>query len=68
MIGLERDGNAEPCAVLLMNGADGQSAAGIIDGANQSLAEYQKIRHWFVWPEPDFPQDADAKADSFPHP
>jgi len=60
VIGLERDGNAEPCAVLLWNGADGNPAAAI-DGANQSLADYQKIRHSFLWPEPDFPRTPTQK-------
>jgi long-chain acyl-CoA synthetase len=60
VIGLERDGNAEPCAVLLLNGSDGNAAA-VIEAANQSLAEYQKIRHSFVWPEPDFPRTPTQK-------
>jgi len=60
VIGLERDGNAEPCAVLLLNGSGGNSAA-IIESANRSLAEYQKIRHWFVWSEPDFPRTPTQK-------
>src|SRR4029077_9127206 len=60
VVGLERDGNAEPCAVLLLNGFDGNPAAAI-EGANQSLAEYQKIRHSFVWPEPDFPRTPTQK-------
>jgi long-chain acyl-CoA synthetase len=60
VIGLERDGNAEPCAVLLLNGSNG-NAAGIIEGANRSLAEYQKMRHSFVWPEPDFPRTPTQK-------
>jgi long-chain acyl-CoA synthetase len=60
VIGLERDGNAEPCAVLLLNGSDGNPAAAI-EGANQSLAEYQRIRHSFLWPEPDFPRTPTQK-------
>ena len=60
VIGLERDGNAEPCAVLLLNGSDGNPAA-VIEGANRSLAEYQKIRHSFLWPEPDFPRTSTQK-------
>jgi long-chain acyl-CoA synthetase len=60
VIGLERDGNAEPCAVLLLNGSNGNTA-GIIEGANRSLAEYQKMRHSFVWPEPDFPRTPTQK-------
>jgi long-chain acyl-CoA synthetase len=60
VIGLERDGNAEPCAVLLLSGSDG-SLALAIEGANQSLAEYQKIRHSFLWPEADFPRTPTQK-------
>ena len=60
VIGLERDGNAEPCAVVLLNGSDG-SVASIVEGANQSLAEYQKIRHSFLWPEADFPRTPTQK-------
>ena len=60
VIGLERDGNAEPCAVLLLNGSNGNPAA-IIEGANQSLAEYQKIRHSYLWPDPDFPRTPTQK-------
>jgi long-chain acyl-CoA synthetase len=60
VVGLERDGNAEPCAVLLMNGSE--SNAGVaIEAANQSLAEYQKIRRSFIWPEPDFPRTPTQK-------
>ena len=60
VVGLERDGNAEPCAVLLLNGNAGNPAA-VIEGANQGLAEYQKMRDWFLWPEPDFPRTPTQK-------
>jgi long-chain acyl-CoA synthetase len=60
VIGLERDGNAEPCAVLLMNGSASNPAA-VVGTANQSLAEYQKMRDLFVWPEPDFPRTPTQK-------
>jgi long-chain acyl-CoA synthetase len=60
VIGLERDGNAEPCAVLLLNGSDGNPTA-VIEGANRSLAEYQRIRHSFLWPEQDFPRTPTQK-------
>ena len=60
VIGLDRGGNAEPCAVLLLNGSDGNSAA-IIESANRSLAEYQQIRQSFIWPEPDFPRTSTQK-------
>ena len=57
---LERDGNAEPYSVLLMNGPAPDPAAAV-ERANQSLADYQKIRHWVLWPEPDFPRTPTQK-------
>jgi long-chain acyl-CoA synthetase len=64
VIPLERGGNAEPCAVLLLNGAlsdfDAATRAAI-ESANGSLAEYQRMRSWVVWPEPDFPRTATGK-------
>jgi len=60
VIGRERDGNAEACAVLLMNSASADPAIAV-ENANRSLAEYQKIRDWMVWPEPDFPRTPTQK-------
>jgi len=60
VLGIEKDGNAEACGVLLLAG-DALPPAAIVDGANQWLAEYQKIRRWFVWPEPDFPRTPTQK-------
>lgn len=39
----------------------GRSAHAAIDAANSSLAEYQRIRRWLVWPEPDFPRTPTGK-------
>ncbi len=109
VIGLDRDGNAEPCAVLLLRaansedlrpdtslavpeppadssalrqgtasavpkaaanlgasapeGTDAQTSttAKIIANANSRLAEFQRIRSWVVWPEPDFPRTPTQK-------
>ncbi|MGB9242757.1 MAG: AMP-binding protein [Candidatus Acidiferrales bacterium] len=92
VIGLDRDGNAEPCAVLLLRdatdsgalrqgtasavpkgatylgasapeGTDAQAstAAKIVAGANSRLAEFQRIRSWVVWREPDFPRTPTQK-------
>jgi long-chain acyl-CoA synthetase len=58
VIGLARDGNEEPCAVLLLDAGEGAAA---VEQANKSLAEYQQIRRWFVWPELDFPRTATQK-------
>lgn len=60
VVGLERDGNAEPCAVLLMDGARSNPESAV-QNANRSLAEYQQIRHWLVWPDPDFPRTPTLK-------
>jgi long-chain acyl-CoA synthetase len=83
IVGLERGGNAEPCAVLLLREAASgritrevtsgkttrdekrakqpRHAAGIVARVNASLAEYQRMRCWFVWPEADFPRTATGK-------
>jgi long-chain acyl-CoA synthetase len=61
VIGIERDGNAEPCAVLLLDDSLHANQAALIENANRSLAEYQKIRRWFAWPDPDFPRTPTLK-------
>src|SRR5208283_1347138 len=33
----------------------------ILQRANQTLAEYQRMRTWFVWPEEDFPRSSTEK-------
>lgn len=60
VLGLAHDGGDEPHAVLLMKGSD-FSATQAIDAANQNLVEYQKLRHWTVWPEADFPRTPTQK-------
>jgi len=59
VIGLERGSNAEPCAVLLMS--DPAKAQDVVKRANASLAEYQQMRSWYVWPEQDFPRTSTQK-------
>ncbi|MDP9267374.1 MAG: AMP-binding protein [Acidobacteriota bacterium] len=58
VIGLERGGNAEPCAVLLLGHGE---AAEVVKRANGSLAEYQQMHSWYVWPEQDFPRTSTQK-------
>jgi long-chain acyl-CoA synthetase len=36
-------------------------AAAVVAAANRELAEFQQIRHWNVWPEPDFPRTSTGK-------
>jgi long-chain acyl-CoA synthetase len=61
VIPMERDGNAEACAVLLLKEIDDSAARAAVESANASLAEYQRVRTWIVWPEFDFPRTATGK-------
>ncbi len=85
VVGLERGGNAEPCAVLILrdrtpdasavspsvvpnevpsivpSDAPSAVAQAIVERANKMLAEYQRMRTWFVWPEEDFPRSSTQK-------
>lgn len=54
VVGVERGGNAEPCAVLILRQPGGASS--VVASANQFLAEYQRIRSWVEWPKDDFPR------------
>ncbi len=36
-------------------------ARAAIDAANSSLADYQRIRRWLIWPDLDFPRTATGK-------
>jgi long-chain acyl-CoA synthetase len=65
VIAIDRGGNAEACAVLLMRDGlnrisdddanSNEAAARAVETANASLAEYQRMRSWIVWPDTDFP-------------
>ena len=64
VVGLERGGNAEPCAVLILRDRSPGSSSEvslIVQRTNETLAEYQRMRSWFVWPEEDFPRSATQK-------
>jgi long-chain acyl-CoA synthetase len=61
VVGLERGGNAEACAVLILRGHESADGGAIIQRANETLAEYQRIRTWYVWPDEDFPRSATQK-------
>jgi len=50
----------EPCAVLAMRGQGGHAAA-VIERANTRLAEFQRLRRWVLWPEPDLPRTSTGK-------
>jgi long-chain acyl-CoA synthetase len=61
---LPQNGENEAAAVLLLHAFDSvaqDSAQAAIAGANSQLADYQRIRRWFVWPEADFPRTSTRK-------
>lgn len=58
VIGLER-GSAEPCAVLILR--DTSDPAAVVARANENLADYQRMRAWYVWPDQDFPRTSTQK-------
>jgi long-chain acyl-CoA synthetase len=61
VIPFERGGNAEPCAVLLVKDSRRTAAGAAIENANSSLAEYQRMRTWLIWPDLDFPRTPAGK-------
>jgi long-chain acyl-CoA synthetase len=73
VVGIERGGNAEACAVVILreaassppkrslDGAPLVDLAAIVQRANEFLAEYQRMREWFVWPGNDFPRTSTGK-------
>ncbi len=60
VIPLPRNGNAEPCAAIILRNSDA-NAEPIVKRANESLAEYQRMNTWVVWPEEDFPRTSTQK-------
>ncbi|MGA2807672.1 MAG: AMP-binding protein [Terracidiphilus sp.] len=60
VVAMETAAGPEPCAVLAFRGT-GEQAAEAIEHANQRLAEFQRLRRWFLWPEPDLPRTSTGK-------
>lgn len=60
VVAIETPAGPEPCAVLAMRGS-GQLAASAIEHANTRLAEFQRVRRWVLWPEPDLPRTSSGK-------
>jgi long-chain acyl-CoA synthetase len=58
---LERHGNTEPCAVVLVDAPQSALLSSAIEGANAALAEFQQLRAWYLWPEADFPRTPTGK-------
>jgi long-chain acyl-CoA synthetase len=60
VVAMETASGPEPCAVLAMRG-NGEQAATAIESANRRLAEFQWLRRWVLWPEPDLPRTSTGK-------
>lgn len=60
VVPLETAGGPEPCAVLATRD-DGAHAAAAVENANARLADFQHIRRWVVYPEPDLPRTSTGK-------
>src|SRR3989442_2671561 len=60
VIGLPRNGNAEPAAVMIVRDSNAD-AEQVVKRANEALAEYQRVHTWFVWREKDFPRPSTQK-------
>ncbi|MBI2819961.1 MAG: AMP-binding protein [Acidobacteria bacterium] len=59
VVAVPRNGDEEPCAVLLLRTA--ADLAEIVGRANESLAEFQRMRCWQAWPSEDFPRTSTGK-------
>ncbi len=55
----EAGAGPQPAAALLA--AAETDAAAALAAANRTLAEYQQIRRWILWPDPDLPRTSTGK-------
>jgi len=60
VVPMQTEDGPEPCAVLAMQSQGGRAAA-VIERANTRLAEFQRLRRWVLWPEPDLPRTSTGK-------
>ena len=60
VVAVEGARGTEPFAAIIPR-ADETNLEAAIKHANERLAEYQQIRRWSIWPEPDFPRTATQK-------
>jgi long-chain acyl-CoA synthetase len=60
VVPIETAAGPEACAVLAVRGPGNQAAAAV-EAANAKLAEYQRIRRWVLYPEPDLPRTSTGK-------
>lgn len=55
----DSDRGPEPYAVLVLHPE--ADAAQEVAGANRELSDFQQIRRWSIWPEPDLPRTSTGK-------
>jgi long-chain acyl-CoA synthetase len=60
VIALPLDAGEEAWAVLILRDSKTDPEL-VVRHANQSLAEYQRLRQWFVWLDEDFPRTSTQK-------
>ena len=69
VVALPREKNADACAVLLLqpggasaeNGNATARALAAVSRANERMGAHQRIRHWKLWPDEDFPRTSTQK-------
>ena len=69
VVGIEGPRGPEPVAALILRpdiflsvtSVDDPQIVQAIDRTNQSLAEHQRLRRWFIWPDQDFPRTSTQK-------
>jgi len=65
VVALDGSNGPEPCAVLALRSwlkaEEGTQAATAIEHANTELAEFQRLRRWVLWPDPDLPRTSTGK-------
>lgn len=60
VVAVDTPNGREPFAVLAFDGAPSE-AGRAVQQANTKLAEFQRIRRWTLWPEPDLPRTSTGK-------
>ena len=60
VVPLETANGPEPYAVVAVRGTTSQAATAV-EHANMRLADFQQVRRWVVWPEPDMPRTSTGK-------
>jgi long-chain acyl-CoA synthetase len=60
VVAFEGAKGTEPFAAIIPRTPDADISSAI-KRTNEQLAEYQQVRRWSIWPEPDFPRTATHK-------